>query len=220
GGGQRLELLDENALGGGGVVDINIAPLAAGELGQILDKTLIPFGADTDDVEANFFLPGLLRQLTAGGFAGGLAIGQHNELRQLAGPGELLDRADGQLDALIHRGAARINVEHIDLADDIFDLGLVGESDDGDGIVALELLDGSDGGVLNAFETTDAGAVLLVHRTADVEYQGQVEVKWFAGTGTGGDELDEGVTGRRLARHGDAAAVHHALNVNLGLRRW
>ena len=87
-----------------------------------------------------------------------------------------------------------------------------------DGVVGLELVDGGDGGVLDALEPADAGAVLLVHRAADIEDQGQIEIERLAGAGAGGDELDERVAGRRLARDGDAAAVHHAFDVNLGLR--
>ena len=99
------------------------------------------------------------------------------------------------------------------------DLGVVREGDDGQGVVGLELLDGGDGGLLDAFEAADAGAVFLVHRAADVEHEGEVEAQRLAGAAAGGDELDERIAGGGLALHRDAAAVHHAFDVNLGLRR-
>ena len=74
-----------------------------------------------------FFLAGLLGQLTAVGLAGRFAVGQDDQLRQLAGAGELLDFAHAEADALVHRRAARIDFEHVDLLDDILDLVFVGE---------------------------------------------------------------------------------------------
>ena len=86
-------------------------------------------------------------------------------------------------------------------------------------VVGLELLDGGDGGVLDALEPADAGAVFLVHRAADVEHQGQVEAQRPGGTAAGGDELDQRVAGGGLAGDRDAAAVHHAFDVDLGRHR-
>ena len=93
---------------------------------------------------------------------------------------------------------------------------VVGEGDDGEGVVGLELLDGGEGGLLDAAQAADAGAVFLVHRAADVEDQGEVEGERLAGAAAGRDELDERVAGGGLARDRDAAAVHHALDVDLG----
>ena len=98
----------------------------------------------------------------------------------------------------VHRGPARIDVEQVDGPDDLFDarplgdagggqdhLGVVGEGDDGERVFGFELVDGAEGGVLDAFEAADAGAVFLVHRAADVEDQGEVQGQRLAGAGTG-----------------------------------
>ena len=71
-----------------------------------------------------------------------------------------------------------------------------------------------------ALEPADAGAVFLVHRAADVEHQGQVQAQRLAaGPSPLGISLIEGVAGGRFAGDGDAAAVHHAFDVNLGRHR-
>ncbi len=77
------------------------------------------------------------------------------------------------------------------------------------------------GGVLDALEPGDAGAVFLVHRAGDVEDQGEVQAHRHADAGAqaGRDQLDQGIAGRRLAGHGNAVAVHHAFDMELGRHR-
>ena len=65
-------------------------------------------------------------------------------------------------------------------------------------------------------ESADAGAVFLVHGAADVQDQGEVDGQGTC-TSAGRDELDQRVAGGGFAGHRDAAAVHHPLDVNLGL---
>ena len=147
-----------------GLVDVDVVPLALGQLGQVLDQAAVPLGADAHDGEVDLLLGGLLGQLPADVLAGGLAVGQDHDLRQLAGAGVLLDLVHGQLDALVHGGAARIDVEHVDLVDDVLDLGLVGNAAWAAGCTwalwakatmarvssGLSVLDGGVGGFLNA----------------------------------------------------------------------
>ena len=75
------------------------------------------------------------------------------------------------------------------LLDDVLDLGLLGDAAWAAATTwqlwakatmarvssGLSLLDGGDGGLLDALEAADAGAVFLVHGAADVEDQGEVE---------------------------------------------
>src|SRR5262249_39722929 len=141
----------------------------------------------------------------------------------------LLDLGHAQGDALVHGRAARIDVEHVDAVDDVVDLvllgdpgggeqdqGVVGEGDDGDAVVGLELADGGPGGVLDALEAALAGAVFLVHRAADVQHQGQVQPHRFTRAAAAGDQFEEGVTGHGLSGDRDAVAVQHALEVDTG----
>src|SRR5262249_41493673 len=136
--------------------------------------------------------------------------------------------------ALVHGRPAGIEVERVDAADDLFNpvplgdgggrqeyAGAVGEADDGQGVLRPQSLQGADGRLLDALEPTDAGAVLLVPGPRHAEGQSQVQAQRPGGARrAAGDQLEQGVTGRGLAGDGDAAAVHHALEVDAGGHAW
>src|SRR5262249_2564634 len=183
--GQVLELLGEDAVGFLGLVDVDVVPLTLAEPGQVLDQARVPLGTDPHHRQLNLFLGGLLGQLAAGLLARGLAVGQDDDLRNPPGARVLLDLPDAHVDAFVHRGPARIDVEHVDAVDRVLDLlllgdfgrgqdhlAVVGEGDDGEAVVGLEFLDGGQGRVLDAFQPADPGAVFLVHGSANVQNQG------------------------------------------------
>ena len=82
-----------------------------------------------------------------------------------------------------------------------------------------EGLDGFHGGGVAA----GAGPHLGVsdgagHGAGDIQHQGQVQGHLLGGAGAakpGRNEFDQGLARRRFAGHGNAAAVHHAFDVNL-----
>src|SRR5262249_31091420 len=96
------------------------------------------------------------------------------------------------------------------------DLTVVSEGDESERVIWLELVDGGKRGLLNALEPTDAGAVLLVHGAAHVQYQRQVQAQRLGGAVGTWDQFDEGIAGSGVACDRDAAAVHHAFDMNLG----
>src|SRR5262249_57002068 len=119
-----------------------------------------------------------------------LAVGEDDQLVELVGPAVLLDLLHAVEDALVHGRAARVDVEHVDAVDDVLnpgpvrqrgdgqdDLVVVGEGDNGDRVGGLELGQGGDGGLLDALEAADAGAVFLVHGAGDVQDQGEVDAE-------------------------------------------
>src|SRR5262249_12907116 len=127
GGRQAVELFLEDFGGGVGLVDVDVVPLAVGQLGQVLDEAGVPFGADAHEAEVDLVGGGFRVQLPAASLAGGFTVGQHHDLGEAAALRLLLDLVHAQLDALVHRRAARINVVHIDLVDCLVDLGFVGD---------------------------------------------------------------------------------------------
>ena len=228
---QAGELLVEDLGGGFLLVDVDVVPLAFGDLGKVLDEPGVPFGADAHQGEVHLLLAGLLGELPAHLLAGRLAVREDDDLRQRALAHRLLDRVHAVLDAFVHRGAARIDVEHVDGVDGGLDffllgdldgfedgLGVVGEGDDGDAVFGLELGDGFLHGVLDALESADAGAVFLIHGAADVDDQGQVKPHASHSIARR-DQLEQGVAGGALALDRNGTAVHHSFDVNLGRHR-
>ncbi len=143
----------------------------------------------------------------------------------------LLDFGHAQLDTLVHGRAAWIDVETVDAADDVLDLGLfrqrrggqhdltvVGERDDRQRVLRLEFLESGVGGLLDPVQPGDARAVFLVHRAGNVEDQRQVERQRLGSPAARRDQLDQSVTGGGFAADRDTAAVHHSLDVDLGLQ--
>ena len=88
--GQRLELLDEDALGLSLVIDVDVVPFAFADLGEVLDEGGLPVEADAHQTQVNLTLVGPLGQGAAFLFAGRFAVGQHDDLRQFAGAREFL----------------------------------------------------------------------------------------------------------------------------------
>ena len=123
-GGQGLELLDEDAFGFAGLVDVDVVPLALAELGEVLDEARLPVEADAHHGQVDL----LLVQPAAASSRHSCSPEVSPSVRtttcdSLPGAGELLDFVEGQPHAVVHGRAARIDVEHVDLADDVLDLG-------------------------------------------------------------------------------------------------
>ena len=213
------------------LVDVDVVPLALAELGQVLDQAGLPVGADAHQRQVDLLLGGLA------GPAGGRSA--RRRFRRRSGPRPATaGRAGGCFStssrprrmpsSIAVPPGSTSNMSILSMTSSIlaFSEILVGGSSTRalwakatmrQGVVGLELVDGATGGVLDAFEAADAGAVLLVHGAGDVEHQGQVEAQRLAGAAlAGGDQLDQRVAGGGLAGDRDAVAVHHAFDVDLG----